>query len=195
MNRIYSYYESFPMRKQEEEFQKANIWKATWEKHGWQTSMLNNSHAKSSPHVQKLVAKLLRMANEMPIAIQNNFQPVMVRFLRVAALHAAGGGWYCDYDVVNCGFTPAMAQEIAKENSVFLFGEPKSSLIFATSAIAGACVLKIASGNIVENEKLKSDFEIFSAPRKKYDFLGKIVHVQSVAGEKKSDAMKKIAES
>lgn len=193
--KIYSYYESFPMRRQEEEFACANVWKGSWEKHGWEPIMLNSSHAKNNALHQKMIGKLFLAVKNLPFSVQNNFQPVQVRFSRLFALHNAGGGWLSDYDVVNCGFTPAMADAIEKNCQLFFFDSEKTHLVYVSNTISQATMQKLLSDSLVENEKIRSENEIFGLEQKNYDCLCNIVHIQCDRTEKKSDAMKKLIAS
>jgi len=183
------------LRRQEEEFACANIWKATWEKNGWSTVMLNNSHAKANQFHQKMIAKLLNASKQLPASEQNNFQPNQVRFSRLFALAAAGGGWLSNYDVVNKGFTASMATELERQNSIICAGNEKPHLVFMSSAIAFSLLQKILAEELVENGKLKQEIQFFSLQNENFPFSDKIIHVKSLAGEKKSENMKKIAES
>lgn len=190
--KIYSYYESFPMRRQEEEFACANIWKGTWEKHGWEAIMLNNSHAKMGSQHQKMISRLFVASKALPAGAQNDFQPIQVKFSRLFALHHAGGGWLSDYDVVNSGFTPQMAEEIEKKCQLFFFDSEKTHLIYVSSAISQAAMQKLMSETLVENEKIRSENEIFSLNTENFESLRNIIHVQANRTEKKSEMMKKI---
>jgi len=92
MKTIHGYYESIPTVRQEEEFSCANFWKSSWTTHGWTPVMLNKTHAAASPLMRLLMVKCVR--DSVP-------QVVASRFTRWCALHAVGGGWMSDYDLLN----------------------------------------------------------------------------------------------
>jgi hypothetical protein len=101
MKTIYSYYRSIATSPQAEEFACANWWKTTWEKNGWATCMLNSTHAQASSLYAKLTKKLTSVSSNINPAKSKGYEYFNVRFVRWCALHAAGGGWMCDYDVAN----------------------------------------------------------------------------------------------
>jgi hypothetical protein len=186
--KIYSYYESIPTRRQEEEFSRANAWKASWERHGWEPIMLNNSHAKGSPLFQKLVAKILRVAPELSIADQNNFQKIIIRFVKWCALHAAGGGWLSEYDVVNCGFTKSDAENFEKK-SLVLIGDKKSFLVYANEEMCRSCIATFISEDINIGQEIKSEFDIFNCVNSSADVDQMLVHPQFEIGKSKAEIM------
>lgn len=185
--KIYAYYESLQTRPQAEEFAQANVWKQTWEKHGWEPVMLNNSHAKGSPLYQKLVAKLLRVSKSLSPADQNDFQRILVRFTRWCALHAAHGGWMSHYDVLNCGFSPAEATELSKNQSLVLIG---SGLVFANAEVCAGSIAKFIAEDINDGERMKSESEILNSQAILVDSIN---HIEKVAGKSKSELMRELA--
>jgi hypothetical protein len=190
---IYSYYESLQARNQAEEFECANIWKATWEAAGWNTVMLNTSHAKISPLYQKLMGKLLTFSAALPSELQNIFPEIQVKFSRWCALHAAGGGWMSDYDVVNKSFTCADADEIEKTNSIYIFNREKCCLFYANSDLAMGSVMRFISEDLHEGSLLKKEADILGFTKETNQIGDKVIHVGKKNSEKKSENMKKIA--
>jgi len=186
--KIYSYYESIPTRRQEEEFSRANAWKESWTKHGWEPIMLNNSHAKGSPLFQKLVAKMLRVAPELSAADQNNFQRIIIRFVKWCALHAAGGGWMSEYDVINFGFTKSDAENFEKK-SLVLIGDKKSFLFYANADMCRSCISTFIAENINIGKELKSEFDIFNCVNSFADVGQMLIHPQFELGKSKAEIM------
>ena len=187
--KIYSYYESIPTRRQEEEFGRANAWKESWEKHGWEPIMLNNSHAKGSPLFQKLVAKTLRVAPELSAADQNNFQKTIIRFVKWCALHAAGGGWMSEYDVVNSGFTKSDAENFEKK-SLVLFGDKKLFLFYVNEDMCRSCISTFISDDINIGPEIKTEFDILNCINSFAQVDGKLIHPEFEAGKSKVEIMK-----
>jgi hypothetical protein len=159
MKRIYAYYESIQTVPQPEEFQKANYWKTSWEKNGWECVMLNKSHAQGSNLHAKLIAKLMKVALGMPQELLPRFPHLLARYSRLAALHAAGGGWLSDYDVVNIGFTPEMAEKY-ENNTLIVAPDVPSYLFYATREHCGAMISKLLSCDIVKDGKILAESEI-----------------------------------
>jgi hypothetical protein len=191
--KIYGYYESLQTRPQSEEFARANYWKQSWEKHGWDPVILNNSHAKGSPLYQKLVAKLLLVSKKLSAADQNNFQSILVRFTRWCALHAAHGGWMSHYDVLNCGFTPLDAEKLAKNQTLVLIGNSKPFLMFANTELCFSAISKFISEDLNENGDIKREQEILNTPIANID-LNLFFHVDDPFEKKKSELMRNFFE-
>lgn len=189
--KIYSYYESIPTRRQDEEFGRANAWKASWEAHGWEPIMLNNSHAKGSPLFQKLVAKMLRVAPELSAADQNNFQRIIIRFVKWCALHAAGGGWMSEYDVVNSGFTKSDAENFEKK-SLVLIGDKKAFLVYVNEDMCRSCITKFISDDLNIGAEIKSEFDILNCNNSLAEAHGKVIHPEFELGKSKAEIMKSL---
>ena len=189
--KIYSYYESIPTRRQEEEFGRANAWKESWEKHGWEPIMLNNSHAKGSPLFQKLVAKTLRVAPELSAADQNNFQKTIIRFVKWCALHAAGGGWMSEYDVVNSGFTKSDAENFEKK-SLVLFGDKKLFLFYVNEDMCRSCISTFISDDINIGPQIKTEFDILNCTNSLAEVGEKLIHPEFEVGKSKVEIMKSL---
>lgn len=191
--KIYSYYESIPTRRQEEEFGRANIWKRSWEVNGWEPIMLNNSHAKGSPLFQKLVSKILRIAPELSVADQNNFQKIIIRLVRWCALHAAGGGWMSEYDVINLGFTKCDAEKF-EEKSLVLIGDKKVFLFWANEEMCRSCISTFISNDLNIGTLIKSEFDILNCSNSLAEAHGKVVHPEFELGKSKAEMMKNYLE-
>jgi hypothetical protein len=190
--KIYAYYESIQTRNQPEEFACANIWKESWEKHGWEAVMLNSSHSKGSNLYQKLVSRILKSMPHFSLEDQNNFQKIIIRFTRWCALHAARGGWMSDYDVVNMGFTPEDANELIKSDSLFLIGDKKTYLFYANHEICAGAISKFISDEMINGNTIKSESDMLNFTKEFPDINRKIVHVQKSDGKTKSEMMKEI---
>jgi hypothetical protein len=185
-NKIYAYYESIGTRKQAEEFARANVWKHTWKLQGWEPIMLNGSHSKGSPLFQKLIAKLLTVSRSLSASDQNDIQRIFVRFNRWAAIHAAGGGWFSDYDVINDGFTPKDAESLLKNRSLVLIGEENPFCIYANANICQGAIQKFISNELQEDQKIKTENEVLNQPN---ESVATLIHFKSDGKKQKSELM------
>jgi hypothetical protein len=190
--KIYAYYESIQTRNQQEEFACAHIWKESWEKHGWEPVMLNNSHSKGSALQQKLIAKILKATPLLSLEDQNNLQRLMVRFSRWCALHAARGGWLSDYDVVNVGFTPEDAEKMASADSLIIIGDPRAYLIHANNDICAGSISKFISEDIMNGNTIKSESQLLNFSKEYDDMNKKIVHARKSSDKPKLAMMREI---
>lgn len=97
-----------PISLYSEESQRAliDLWRRSWEKHGWQTSVLNEANAREWPGFDKLNDNASRLPSEYSTGFDKQC------FLRWAAAAAQTDNVLalCDYDVINYGFSPASFQ-------------------------------------------------------------------------------------
>lgn len=150
--------------------------------------MLNNSHAKCSPLFQKLVGKILRISPDLKLEIQNNLQATIIRFVRWCALHAAGGGWMSEYDLINSGFTENDAENLTKKTLVLIGGE-KSYLMYATQDMCRTSIASFISEEIIFEKKIRSEFDILNCSNSLADVVQKLVHIDFEIGKSKAEAM------
>jgi len=156
--KIYSYYESIQTLPQSEQFSCANAWKESWENQGWECVMLNRSHAQGSSLHQKLMQKIMKVSFALPMELQHKFPQIASRYSRWSALHAAGGGWMSDYDVVNLGFN---SQEALKhERTLSLVADEPCYLFFATREHCAAAINKFIQEEFLIEEKLRNESDI-----------------------------------
>lgn len=194
MKRIYAYYTSIPATNQAEEFACANWWKFSWQKAGWDPVMLNRSHAQSCSLYNKLQQKLMNVATTIPQELSHRLHWINARFIRWAALHAAGGGWMSAYDVVNIGFTPQIADKYESKGTVHIVGN-YAGLFYATQEHAAHCIRKIVTDSIIstENEKahVMSDAKILGEQSNHDEIMPLIWRA---TGTNKSETMKEICD-
>lgn len=184
--KIYAYYEAIQSFPQAEEFSCANYWKQSWEKNGWECVMLNKSHATASALHQKLMQKLVKLSFALPMELQHKFPMIVARFSRWSALHAAGGGWMSDYDVVNLSFTPDIANQSAKTLNL-VAGEP-CYLFYATREHCAAAINKFINEELIEGTSLRFESDILNMPENLGRFSDKTHHAKK--GDKpKSEVM------
>ena len=150
MKTIYAYYESLLSKDQNIEFAKANLWKDSWSRAGWNPVMLNSSHAQISPQRIKLAEKMMSI---FPLLNRQNNESqdvLQLRWNRLCALHAAGGGWISDYDVLNLGFTPSMGEEW--EKSPFVIAGKPANVMYISKEICNAAMNKILSSEMISTD-------------------------------------------
>jgi hypothetical protein len=83
------------------------LWQESWEANGWEAIVLDES----SVRVDQEVSRMLLAYRDLPSINRRKLDYYCyVRWLAVAQ---AGGGFMCDYDVVNYGFTPRPAGRLA----------------------------------------------------------------------------------
>lgn len=175
MKRIYAYYESIQSCPQPEEFKQANFWKTTWEKNGWECVMLNKSHAQVSNLHSKLIAKLMKVALGLPQELLPRFPKLLARYSRLAALHAAGGGWMSDYDVVNFGFKPEIADKY-ETNTLLMVQDVPCYLFYATREHCGAAITKLLNSEIVSGVNFLPESQIFDVKVNINDIISLLKH-------------------
>jgi hypothetical protein len=159
MKTIYAFYQSLALIDQTQEFAKANLWKESWTRAGWKPVMLNSSHAQISPLRTKLMTKLNQA---FPFIEAHEYKDlIQMRYSRLCALHAAGGGWISDYDVLNFGFTPKIAEDLEK-NSIVIAGSP-AVLMWISIEIVGAAINKFLNSELVQNGKMLNEQEVFGS--------------------------------
>jgi hypothetical protein len=159
MKNIYAYYESLQANNQAVEFSKANLWKNSWTRAGWNPVMLNSSHAQISPHRIKLQKKLLQTYPLLEKIKNESVELIQLRFNRLCAIHAAGGGWISDYDVLNYGFTPSIANGY-EANSFVLSGNP-ACVMYLSKEICNAALQRILNEDLIQDGVIKYEKEIF----------------------------------
>ena len=190
--KIYAYYEALQAYDQNEQFARANVWKASWEENGWETVMLNRSHAQGSPLHLKLMTKLNRIMPVLPSELQNNIHFIIARLSRWCALHAAGGGWMSDYDVINKSFDADKATQLERNGSLFVLSDQPSFLFYATREICASAIQKIINDDLHVDGVLKNEDKIFNEDGKLDAILGDVCHASKTPELPKSEVMKNI---
>jgi hypothetical protein len=191
MKRIYAYYTSIQTEDQGEEFACANWWKTSWEKQGWETVMLNNSHARGCPLYNKMQQKIMNLGLAMLPELATSFNKISARFARWCALHAAGGGWMSDYDVFNRSFTPEAAEKTEEKHTLLVVGEP-AYLFYATQQHCGKAVQKFLTSEIIQDNSIVPEYKLLEAPQTTAGFRKSVVHVKKTEDETRSSIMQKL---
>jgi hypothetical protein len=191
MNKIYAFYDSIQTENQSEEFSCANYWKTSWEQNGWETAMLNRSHAQSCPMYGKLQQKVMNLGLSLPPELATEFNKISARFARWCALHAAGGGWMSDYDVFNRSFKPEAAEKTEEKNTLLIVGEP-AYLFYATQEHCGKAIKKFLTSEFMKDDKLVPEYELLEINQTTAGYRKSVVHVKKTEDETRSSIMQKL---
>jgi hypothetical protein len=187
--KINAYYHSIPASDQAEEFACANWWKTSWTANGWEPLMLNRSHAQASSFYGKLQQKLAGLA----LSSQDLVARIAwhhTRFNRWCALHAAGGGWMSDYDVVNIDLTPVEAKKLM--DKTILINEGPAYLFYVTKEHCGNVLKKFLIEDLSESGKIRPEIEILGLEPEMGTLLERVVHVNTRGDGNRSIRMKEI---
>jgi hypothetical protein len=174
-HKIYSYYESIQTLPQSEQFSCANWWKTSWEKNGWDCVMLNKSHVGASNLHTKLVSKLGKVLHVLPDNLRGYYPQLVARYLRWCGLHAAGGGWMSDYDVVNLGFTPSDA--IQYQGELNMITDRPCYLFYASQENCAAAIHKFISEEFILDGLLKKESDILNIKDRLSAIGDKVRHI------------------
>lgn len=194
MKKVYAYYQSIPLSNQPEEFACANWWKQSWEKLGWQTSMLNRSHAQASSLYNKLTQKLMNTAHGLPPELATRFDWIIARYIRWCALHAAGGGWMSDYDVLNKGFNPEIAEEHERNGTLHINNDDLAYVFYATQEHCANAIKKFIQDPIIEGNKVLHEAHILGSKEGLYSILPLLRHAKTSDALPRSGIMKNASE-
>lgn len=93
--RIYTYFDCSPRAPGQGDV--IRLWRDSWQHRGWEPRILNPRTFVAHRWFKPL-RKIVRECCADPVD--------QIRRMRWLALAVAGGGWFCEYDVMNYGFTP-----------------------------------------------------------------------------------------
>ena len=196
---IYTYYEKVPQMREDSQLELIEIWKISWKKYGWNPVVLDDSHFNCSD-------QQIDYLSNLPSVNPKLYE--MACFLRWNALSNVGGGWMCDYDVVNCGFTPE--DSLSFESLSILQGHVPC-LVYGTTEDYEKVfdIFTKESANFIENNHV-SDMTVIANIKNREDFikcfnfvdgypseLSKVIHCSarscSLSNLSKKEAMLKIS--
>lgn len=186
---IYSFYKPIGIAQQPEEFACANLWKESWTKRGWNPVMLNLSHCNASPLLGKLSSKIALAQADASSEVRTRMEWMLTRFIRWCALHACGGGWMSDYDVVNLSFTPKIALHLEGEFGLHVVDGP-AFLFYATAKYAEQVIQRFIAEPLFENGMLRSEASILNAVHNLEPVLELVMRAKKVGNMPKSEMMK-----
>ena len=154
--------------------------------------MLNRSHAQGSSFYGKLQQKLAALAlssQELVARIAWHHS----RFNRWCALHAAGGGWMSDYDVLNIDLTPVEAKRFM--DKTLMVNEGPAYLFYATKEHCGNVLKKFLMDELSESGKIRPEIEILGIDPELGTLLERVIHVNTRGERNRSIRMKEIFEN
>lgn len=117
--------------------------------------------------LQKLVGELRHVDS-----LRSQFDLIVARFIRWCALHASGGGWMSDYDVLNIGFTP----EAANINKTVVLSSKKPHLFYTSPEYAQYVINKFLSEDLVNENGIRSESDILGIEPVEFDSVIHAVH-------------------
>jgi len=191
--KVYAYYQSIPASNQAEEFACANWWATSWKANGWEPIMLNRSHAAGCPLTNKLHQKLAQMAMGHP-AIAARLAWVNARFARWCALHAAGGGWMSDYDVLNLDLTPQHAKA-AETKTLLVNHSSPAYLFYATKEHCLNAIKKFIAEDLLSEGEILPEIDILGVAPELHTIMDRVQHIHGRGDRSKSVRMKDIFEN
>lgn len=114
---IYTYYDEVL----DNQIEIIEVWKKSWENNGWNPIVLDRKFIKCT----NLEIEYLE---NLPSVNPKKYE--MACFLRWNAMSNIGGGWMCDYDVINIGFSP---EDSKKYESMSILQGHVPCLVYGTS--------------------------------------------------------------
>lgn len=104
--KVFTYYVPIAGKPQDEEIALIDLWKKSWALRGWEPVVLDESNLPDDPDAKKL----MRAFKKQPTRLRPGM--AYASFARWLAVAAQGGGFMCDYDVMNYSFMPHPVGEI-----------------------------------------------------------------------------------
>jgi len=144
--------------------------------------MLNRSHAQVSLKYNKMLQKLvgdLRHSEDL----RPRFDWIVARFIRWCALHASGGGWMSDYDVLNTGFTTESAK---KHTGTLSISAGPAYLFYVTPEHALNVINKFLSEDITNGKLVYNECDILNTQPSSFEG---VLHIKTSDGKKRSQLM------
>lgn len=98
--KVFTFYSPVEGKKENEELALIQLWKRSWEALGWEPTVLNYESLNFDDELNALVRKFKKLPSI------NRYNLDYWCYLRWVAVAQQGGGFMCDYDVINYGFAP-----------------------------------------------------------------------------------------
>lgn len=103
---IYTFYSTLVGKAQQDEMALLELWKESWQAMGWEPIVLDESDVRFDDEAMAMASAFTKL----PSINKKNLDYCC--YLRWLAVAQAGGGFMCDYDVINYGFVPRDAGEL-----------------------------------------------------------------------------------
>ena len=193
--KVFAFYRPILSVPQEEEFAQASLWKKSWELHGWECVMLNQSHVGLTQLANAIMSRILNLRAFNSGITSEALERMASRFVRWCGLISSPSGWLTDYDVLNLGFTPEMAEKIEKDTDIAVPKGEKAWIVYSTpTATVDACRTFISGEMFLPPSWDDTMNESDILKIKKDYFVGlPLTHVaKTLPNETKSSAMARI---
>jgi hypothetical protein len=107
---IYTFYEPIPQIDSKLELNILDLWEKSWQRFGWTTIVVSPKDIEKNMSLEDL-----KKIQQLPSVNHKDFDYFC--FLRWWYM-AKTGGWMCDYDIINFGFTPKCSKLFTKSISI-----------------------------------------------------------------------------
>ena len=104
-------------------------------------------------------------------------------------MHAAGGGWMCDYDVLNKGFKPEQADNIEIDGTLQM-NAGSAYIFYATKDHLANAIKKIVNSDLCDKEKFFTEDKILEIKGGLKPICKLLVHAKTKNGIPRSGIMK-----
>jgi hypothetical protein len=121
LSTVYSYYEDLS---RPEEIKVIDLWRKSWESNGWRTVLLGDKNTSGYPGKESFIDKVSKLPSVNP---EGYDLACYKRWMAMAEI----GGLMVDYDVMNYGFTPAIAAQHMDDSSLMFFEEKVPCAVLA----------------------------------------------------------------
>ncbi len=136
----------------------------------------------------------MNTAHGLPPELTTRFDWIIARYIRWCALHAAGGGWMSDYDVLNKGFNTEIADKYEKNNTLYINANDPAYLFYATQEHCANAIKKFIQEPIIEGEKVLQEAHVLGVVSALYPILPLLYHAKKTDDLPRSGVMKNVCE-
>jgi hypothetical protein len=99
MKKVFTFYSPVEGKVEKEELALIDLWKRSWLSQGWEPVVLSYESLDDSPELRELMKEFKRLPSI------NKYNLDYWCYLRWVAVAQQGGGFMCDYDVINYSFS------------------------------------------------------------------------------------------
>jgi hypothetical protein len=190
--KVYAYYKTILDMPQGEEAAKIAIWRESWERYGWEPVVLNQSHVPTTPICHAIMGRVLGLRQYNPGLSALAIDLMLARCARWCALASMGGGWMSDYDVLNIGLTPDVAEDLEKRSPLIRPQDEPAYIIFANGQASLQALHELVQGPIFNPplwDRLVPESDVLSFGKMYTELIGKLRHVHGTPREPLSQTM------